>query len=161
MYVFNHNHFPRFVANFRVSKNVFIMLLQEMEPQMKEVYRNTHIPAVNKLATFLSFVATGGYQFSIGNEVSSVISKSKVSIIINECLNIFDQHLCPKWISLEKLPQEESAIKEGFYQVGGIPSVVGCVDGTHVRIKSPGDEVRHLYYNRKGFYSINVMVVSI
>ncbi|XP_037808570.1 putative nuclease HARBI1 [Lucilia sericata] len=149
----------RFVDNFRVSKEVFLMLLQEMEPKMKMPYRNTHIPGHIKLATFLSFVATGGYQNCVGNEVTSSISKSKVSVIINECLTIFDNYLCPKWINLEKSSNEESESKECFYRTGGIPSVIGCVDGTHVRIKSPGDDLKHLYYNRKGFYSINVMAI--
>ncbi|XP_046811539.1 uncharacterized protein LOC124420980 [Lucilia cuprina] len=134
----------RFVANFRVSKEVFLMLLQEMEPKMKMPYRNTHIPGHIKLATFLSFVATGGNQNCVGNEVTSSISKSKVSVIINECLNIFDNYLCPKWINLEKSANEESETKECFYRTGGIPSVIGRVDGTHVRIKSPGDDLKHL-----------------
>uniref|UniRef100_A0A1I8N8U6 Uncharacterized protein n=1 Tax=Musca domestica TaxID=7370 RepID=A0A1I8N8U6_MUSDO len=39
------------------------------------------------------------------------------------------------------------------------PGIVGCVDGTHIRIKSPGDELKALYYNRKEYYSINAMVI--
>ncbi|XP_054727491.1 putative nuclease HARBI1 [Anastrepha obliqua] len=37
--------------------------------------------------------------------------------------------------------------------------IIGCVDGTHVKIVAPRKEVQHLYYNRKGFYSINAMIV--
>ncbi|XP_067642467.1 putative nuclease HARBI1 [Eurosta solidaginis] len=40
----------------------------------------------------------------------------------------------------------------------GIPSVIGCIDGTHVRIIAPAEN-KHLYYNRKGYYSLNVMLM--
>ncbi|XP_061401150.1 putative nuclease HARBI1 [Musca vetustissima] len=56
-------------------------------------------------------------------------------------------------------PDDESKVKRGFYDIAGFPGIIGCVDGTHIRIKSPGNDVKHLYYNRKGFYSINAMVV--
>ncbi|KAI8116848.1 putative nuclease HARBI1 [Lucilia cuprina] len=135
----------RFIASFRVNKEVFVMLLEEITPNLKVAYRNTHIPAPTKLATFLLFLATGGYQTSIGNECFSSISKSQV-------------YLCSKWIKLED--NNDSEVKEFFYNYGGIPGVVGCVDGTHVRIKAPGNERNHLYYNRKGYFSINVMLVS-
>ena len=37
----------------------------------------------------------------------------------------------------------------------GIPGIVGAIDGTHIAIRKPivnGED----YYNRKGYYSINV-----
>lgn len=45
------------------------------------------------------------------------------------------------------------------------PGVIGSIDGTHIAIKAPAteDPIRPglAYYNRKGFYSINVQIVSI
>lgn len=136
------------------------MLLEEIVPKLNVVYRNTHIPAPTKLATLLSFLATGAYQASIGNEVVSSMSKSMVCKVISDLLNIFETYIGPKWINLEKSMEEENKTKEAFFRTGGIPGVVGCVDGTHVKIKAPGSEINHLYYNRKGYYSINVMLVS-
>ena len=123
-------------------------------------YRRTHIPAITKLATFLMFLATGDYQASIKNEYVPTISKPMVSKIITEFLTIFETHLGPKWIVLDKSLDDENKAKELFYRTGGIPGIVGCIDGTHVRIKTPGSETNHLYYRRKGYYSINVMLVS-
>lgn len=37
------------------------------------------------------------------------------------------------------------------------PVVVGCIDGTHVAIIRPHEE---RFYNRKGYYSRNVLIVS-
>lgn len=135
------------------------MLLGEMEPQMKRNTRSSSVPAVIKLSTFLKFLATGGYQFCVGNESVSYMSKSKVSEVISECLDIVEQHICAKWICLQKSVEEEEKCKQSYFNSAGVPGVVGCIDGTHVRIKSPGQQQQHLYYNRKGYYSLNVMAV--
>ena len=45
--------------------------------------------------------------------------------------------------------------KNAFYQRGGFPSVIGCVDGTHIRIQAPHYD-ENGYVNRKGFHSINI-----
>ncbi|TMW39805.1 hypothetical protein DOY81_015116, partial [Sarcophaga bullata] len=148
-----------FVSTFRVTKEIFKNLLDEISPKLKIAYRRTHIPAITKLATFLMFLATGDYQDSIKNEYVSTISKPMVSKIIAEFLIIFETHLSPKWIVLDKSLDEENKAKESFYRTGGIPGIVGCIDGTHVRIKAPGSETNHLYYKRKGYYSINVMLI--
>ncbi len=37
--------------------------------------------------------------------------------------------------------------------------MIGCVDGTHVRIVSPGGDDAEVYRNRKGYFSINVQGV--
>jgi DDE superfamily endonuclease len=40
----------------------------------------------------------------------------------------------------------------------GLPNVLGCIDGTHIAIKSPSQN-EDAYVNRKGFHSINVQAV--
>ncbi|XP_053968123.1 putative nuclease HARBI1 [Anastrepha ludens] len=44
--------------------------------------------------------------------------------------------------------------KAHFYSKYRIPGIIGCVDGTHIKIVA-----QHLYYNRKGFYNINALIV--
>ncbi|XP_065354731.1 putative nuclease HARBI1 [Calliphora vicina] len=148
----------QFVANFRVSKDIFCVLLQKFQETCSPNYRSTFIRADVKLATFLRFLATGSYQQSVGNEVISSSCKTSVCRIIAECLDFFENHICENWIKMVR-PEDEHKNKQEFYGATGFPGVIGCVDGTHIRIKSPGDEQKHLYYNRKGYYSINVMVI--
>jgi hypothetical protein len=45
-------------------------------------------------------------------------------------------------------------IMQGFYDIANFPNIVGAIDGTHVRIKSPSTD-EHLYVNRKNYHSIN------
>ena len=60
------------------------------------------------------------------------------------------------WI---KLPTKREAelTKRKFDSMQGLPSVIGCVDGTHVRIQAPIEE-EHEYVNIIFFHSINVQV---
>ncbi|XP_055910925.1 putative nuclease HARBI1 [Eupeodes corollae] len=54
---------------------------------------------------------------------------------------------------------EMNLSKIHFYQKTRFPGVIGCIDGTHVRIIAPKKNLQHLYLNRKGYYSLNVMIV--
>ncbi|XP_055605090.1 putative nuclease HARBI1 [Uranotaenia lowii] len=40
-----------------------------------------------------------------------------------------------------------------------VPGVVGCIDSTHIPILRPTKD-EHMYFNRKGFHSINAMIVN-
>ena len=46
---------------------------------------------------------------------------------------------------------------EKFYLMAGFPGVLGCIDGTHVKIIAPTD-LEGMYVNRKNYHSINVQV---
>ena len=59
-----------------------------------------------------------------------------------------------KWPSADR----KREIKTGFYEKGGFPGVIGCIDGTHVRIQAPSHD-EPSYVNRKGFHSINVQAI--
>ena len=43
-----------------------------------------------------------------------------------------------------------------FYDIWGMPGVVGAIDGTHIAIEKPHVDNSKLFRCRKGFFSINV-----
>ncbi|KAM7315742.1 putative nuclease HARBI1 [Ixodes scapularis] len=49
-------------------------------------------------------------------------------------------------------------VQEQFFDVAGLPCVVGAVDGTHIRIQGPRVH-EEVYVNRHLYHSINVQVV--
>ncbi|KAJ8911230.1 hypothetical protein NQ315_014942, partial [Exocentrus adspersus] len=59
------------------------------------------------------------------------------------------------------MPNEHEIIHIGsaFYNISRFPKVIGCVDGTHIKIQSPGGEDAEVFRNRKSFFSINTQVL--
>ncbi|KAM9845832.1 putative nuclease HARBI1 [Aulostomus maculatus] len=51
------------------------------------------------------------------------------------------------------------AIKEEFHRIAGFPTVIGCIDGTHVPITAPSHNEAD-YVNRKSTHSINVQLLT-
>ncbi|XP_070165298.1 putative nuclease HARBI1 [Polyergus mexicanus] len=47
-----------------------------------------------------------------------------------------------------------------FYEVANFPSVIGCIDCTHIRIANPGGNNGEIFRNRKGWFSLNVQAVA-
>uniref|UniRef100_A0A6P7HBM4 Nuclease HARBI1 n=2 Tax=Diabrotica virgifera virgifera TaxID=50390 RepID=A0A6P7HBM4_DIAVI len=41
----------------------------------------------------------------------------------------------------------------------GFPRVIGCIDGSQIKITSPGGNDAEIYRNRKGYFSINIQAV--
>ena len=58
------------------------------------------------------------------------------------------------FVKLPQTRQEKAVIKQDFYDIGGFPCVIGCVDGSHIRIIAPSQNLCN-YVNRKSFHSIN------
>lgn len=56
-------------------------------------------------------------------------------------------------------PEEIISCQNNFYRIARFPCVVGCIDGTHIKIRSPGGEDGEVYRNRKSYFSINVQLV--
>ncbi|XP_037928670.1 putative nuclease HARBI1 [Teleopsis dalmanni] len=115
---------------------------------------------VNKLAALLRFIAQGSYQLGIGNEGIVGMAQSTLSVIINEVLNALESTICPKYVSFINTGAETCATKLYFYEKCGIPGIIGAIDGTHIKIVSLKN-TQHLYFCRKGYHSINAMIVSI
>jgi len=106
-----------------------------------------------KLAATLRFLAQGSYQQSVGNDLNVNVAQSTFSELFTSTLNILEEKLLPEWVNLNLNDAEKRESKQFFYEKSGIPGVTMCFDGTHIKIIQPKDN-QHLFYNRKGFYSI-------
>ncbi|KAK9744964.1 DDE superfamily endonuclease [Popillia japonica] len=56
-------------------------------------------------------------------------------------------------------PEEIAHVEQQFMGMYGFPHVIGCIDGMHITIQSPGGDNAEVYRNRKGYFSYNVQVV--
>lgn len=119
--------------------------------------RKVAIPPIIKLSACLRFFAEGSYQKGIGRDYQVAMAQSTFSEVLSEFLNAVEHSICQQWITYPT--RDESKIcAQSFYNKFGIPGVLGCIDGTHIVIISPKDG-KHLYYNRKGRFSLNVTLV--
>ncbi|XP_036322062.1 putative nuclease HARBI1 [Rhagoletis pomonella] len=87
------------------------------------------------------------------------LAQSTVSVVLSEVLDVLESFICQIWIKFNYTEAELQQAKSHFYNKSRIPEIIGCIDGTHIKIVAPRKELQHLYYNRKGFFSINAMVV--
>ncbi|XP_041377361.1 putative nuclease HARBI1 [Gigantopelta aegis] len=60
------------------------------------------------------------------------------------------------------MPNDEESvhIKRQFHNMAGFPGIIGCIDGTHIRVAC-AVKVHNAasYMNRKGYHSLNVQMV--
>lgn len=104
-----------------------------------------HIKASNNV----TFFSTGFNQTSVGNDFNLGLSQSIVSIILEETLDVLQRVICPLFIKFEMTEEEKSECKLEFFEKIGFPSVIGCVDGTHIKILTPSKQEQNMHFNRK------------
>lgn len=67
--------------------------------------------------------------------------------------------LRPQFVRFPDNADEIKKLKQDFYNISKCPMVIGALDCTHVKIKSPGGDNAEVYRNRKNFFSINVQTI--
>ena len=103
----------------------------------------------------MAYFATGSFQLCVAD--CSSVSAAAVSKIVRTistilCLLVRDYIKFPQ-------PNEVPDLTSNFYRIGGMPGVMGCVDGSYINILSPGGNEAELYRSRKGRFAINVMAI--
>ncbi|XP_065074841.1 putative nuclease HARBI1 [Ochlerotatus camptorhynchus] len=147
-----------FLNYFRVSKELFSCLLNIVDGKLGGT-KSSSVQPILKLSAALRFFAEGSYQKGVGNDFFAGMAQPTLSKALSAVIDVFEAEICPAAIKFPVSEVEKREIKHSFYEKSGFPSVIGCVDGTHVRIVKPVGDIQHLYYNRKGFHSLNVMLV--
>ncbi|XP_067636685.1 putative nuclease HARBI1 [Eurosta solidaginis] len=142
---------------YRINKPAFKYLLDVLHSGLPVARKRFAIDTVVKLSPALKFFGEGACQKRVVRQVDVGLSQSSFSHVLSEVLNVFEECLCNQWI---KWPTKDEMreIALDFHQQFNIPGIIGCIDGTHVRIIGPRNN-NHLYYNRKGYYSMNVLLV--
>ncbi|XP_071118415.1 putative nuclease HARBI1 [Haliotis cracherodii] len=137
----------------RESINYIANILREdlERPTQRSHALNVH----QQLMIAFRFYASGSFLQVIGDTMG--VDKNTVSRVI---VDVTDA-LVKRKNEFIKWPTQECYIRQvqdGFFALGGFPSVLGCIDGTHIRIQAPTRD-EPAYVNRKGYHSINVQAV--
>ncbi|KAH8283832.1 hypothetical protein KR054_002977, partial [Drosophila jambulina] len=144
----------RFVKSFGIDKHTFKNILEAVKPHLKV----TTLSHSMQLAAVLRYLTTGSNQGSVAKDKYINIGRSTFGKILHIFIPLLDRILCPDAISLKMSKEQMRKSREEFYRKYQLPKIVACVDGTHIRIQKP---VKNsiAFLNRKGYYSLNAMVV--
>lgn len=148
-----------FISYFRVTKDLFRYLMDNVGNKLGGSVKSSSVPPMLRLTAALRFFAEGSYQKGVGNDLFAGMAQPTLSKALSSVIEAFEVEICPVAIQFPTSEAEKDEIKRSFYEKTGFPGVIGCVDGTHVKIFKPISHIQHLYYNRKGFHSLNVMLV--
>ena len=145
-----------FKMRFRFQKQTILWLTDliggDLRPQTR---RRQPISELNQILLTLRFLATGTFQQVIGDLFG--VHKSTACVIIQRVVRKIAE-LKPHYIQMPT-PEELQSIKLKFYRLRRMPRVIGAIDGTHIRIQSPGGPQAEIFRNRKGYFSINCQAV--
>lgn len=108
------------------------------------------------MATLRTY-ATGSHLISVGDFIKA--DKSCISRIVAKVSRAI-AGLAPEYIYMPRNRLEILDCQNKFYEILQFPQVIGAIDGTHVKVQSPGREDAEVFRNRKGFFSLNVQAVT-
>jgi hypothetical protein len=103
----------------------------------------------------LRFYASGSFLQVIGDTLG--YNKGTVSRVVDNVTNALIARK-DKFIKWPTDNHTQNKIRYVFFQQAKFPNVLGCIDGTHVRIQRPSED-EGSYINRKSYSSINVQAV--
>jgi hypothetical protein len=144
-----------FRQRFRITKEIFLYVLNRINDKLKrEDLRNSPISPTLQLMATIRLLAGGTYQ-QISADLHG-ISQPSLSRILDSVLDA----ICGLRQEFICLPSDLNTVKQKFYQYGGFPGVIGCLDGTHVPIVKPSNHAQpEIFRCRKGFLSLNVQIL--
>lgn len=150
---------PQFIQTFRLTKDMVLYLMNALIPHMTEsLHPNAVAPPTQIFADF-NFYATGSYQRVVGQNYMVSISQRSVCNYIHYVSTLIVEHLANIWIVFPRTINEKLRIKSRLMELSRFPGSIGVIDCTHVAILCPTEE-EHNYFNRKGYHSKNVQIVS-
>lgn len=90
--------------------------------------------------------------------MNTIFTKQTVCRVIQKVTREI-ANLRPQYVKMPQNENEIRSVKAAFYNRRQFPNVIGCIDGTHIPIQSPGGEHAEIFRNRKSYFSVNVQVV--
>ncbi|KAG7311836.1 hypothetical protein JYU34_002919 [Plutella xylostella] len=148
-----------FVNNYRLSRELFQTLCEEIVPFLPPRIRHRGIDPIMKILVVLNFYARGSYQGAVGLNSDVPMAQQTVSRCIHEVTDALNRaEILRKYIRFPQNREERNVIKQKFSDRYGIPGVCGCIDCTHIKIIRPAEHEERCF-NRKHWHSINCQVI--
>lgn len=156
MQVYNENEFRR---RFRLPKDtvrfLYNLIGAELEPKVERP--GFTISGMDKILITLRYYATASYHMVSGDFYG--VSESSVCRIVPRVSDMIAA-LRERFIQMPTTAAEIEENKRDFFNVAGMPSIIGAVDGTLIKIQEVGGAVnKTLFFSRKQIYAVNTQVI--
>lgn len=137
------------------DRSVFIKILDTFSNYLI-YFRNDCLSPSDQVLLTLNFYGNGSF-LRTSSDLSGV-SKSTASRVVRK-VSVGLASRAPHHI---QMPQNEEifVVRQAFYDIAKFPRCIGAIDGTHIKIQSPGGENAEIFRNRKQYFSINVQTVA-
>ena len=145
--------------NFRMTRQEFNKLCDELRPYISPNPKSPNRRALSvekKVALTLYYLKDTGSMWMTANTFG--IHQSTVSKVVFEVCDAITKHLGPEYIHLPRTAEEMHGKVSEFELKFGMTQAFGCIDGTHIPIKTPTID-SHDYFCYKQYYSLNVRAV--
>lgn len=141
------------VRKFRFRRREILDLTNLIERDITMTNRKGTLTPLLQVLVTLRYYASSSFQDVCGELIG--IDQSTVSRVVSRVTDA----LCRRARAEIQLPAQRQAdqTKRHMLRDYGFPNVVGCIDGTQVRIQAPSEQ-EHEFVNRKGYHAINVQV---
>ncbi|XP_070385772.1 putative nuclease HARBI1 [Dermacentor albipictus] len=146
-----------FITRYRFTKQTVRELLAFVPLEASGDNRGYPLTPMQQLLVALRFYGAGTFQIVSGDLVS--VSQPTMCRTVKRVTRLLAKHLFRAVVRFPDASQLSGVMRD-FYEIAHFAGVTGCIDGTHVRIKSPGGDDAEFYRNRKGVFSINVQAVA-
>lgn len=142
----------RFQKTFRVCRNTFKMLLDNIGPfkEKEDTIFGTTIRTDKRIAIALFFLKSGAYYDVVG-ETFGVGSATVCNIVSDFCNAMIKVYLKEK-IKFPLTEVEAEAAADIFLEKWQFPGCIAAIDGSHIPIKRPSNAGAD-YHNYKGWFS--------
>ncbi|XP_029208930.2 putative nuclease HARBI1 [Acropora millepora] len=143
-------------ARYRFGSESIQFITNLIETYLRRKTNRSHaLRPIDQVLIALRFYASGNFLQVIGDTVG--VDKSTVSRAVHDVSQLLSakQNMFIKWPTTAAVINEN---KNGFYRRRRFPGIIGCIDGTQIRIIAPSNNESD-FVNRKGFHSINVQGV--
>ncbi|XP_049524340.1 uncharacterized protein LOC125945961 [Dermacentor silvarum] len=78
---------------------------------------------------------------------------------VHRILQRVADYLCTLGLTVLTFPDDLEKLSRDFENVSGVPGVVGCIDGSYIRIQCPEKKIASTYVNRHHFLSMTLQAV--
>ncbi|KAJ3620693.1 hypothetical protein MTP99_004621 [Tenebrio molitor] len=125
-----------FYIRFRLSKNTVVLLLEEIRENIQHNTNWNHaLTPMEMILATLRFFASGSFLIVVGDFCG--VHKSTISKVVFKVARAL-ANLRGRYIKFPATEEEKTYAQQQFYQIARFPRVLGALDCTHIKIKSPG-----------------------